>query len=265
MRIVSLNINGTKAFYNRGGQEAEVMDHLLWETGADIILFNETKCSPDDFNYWMDEWLGAYDSWATSNQYKRGYAGVAAMIKKGVATRVIDVSYPIMIDSEYDSGRIITIKFPTFYLVGVYVLNSSDKDELRQEWDKEFHNYISSLKADLPVIIMGDMNVCSNEHDCWAFEEYFDSMPGVKSYEIDAFHKLLSQGFVDSFRELHPEDIERYSWFSYRGNSRWTNKGFRLDYALVDDRVKDKIQVSDIIGGACEYSDHSPIYLEINL
>lgn len=265
MKLMNLNINGLKAFYNRGEGEGSLLDELLNEFDPDVLIFNETKCSKEDYQYWLSEWTDKYALVSAPNQYKAGYAGVGMMLKKtGDPKLLFQVSTPVMIDSEYDTGRIITLEYEDFYLVGTYVLNSGDKDDLRIEWDKEFREYLKTLQADKPVIILGDLNVCRAENDCWEFETYFDEMPGVKGYEIEDFANLLSDGYIDSFRKFHPED-EQYSWFSYRGNSRWTNKGFRLDYALVDKRLEDKIINSSILGGACQYSDHSPILLEINI
>lgn len=270
MRILSLNVNGLKAFYNRGEGDGYLLQDLIDNYDPDIIIFNETKCSNEDYKYWLSEWKDDWKLISARNQYNKGYAGVGMMVNNRVIDRFptmdTDICPPVMTDSKYDTGRILKLDFPDFYIIGVYVLNSGEKDEQRQLWDKEFHEYLRILQIDKPILVLGDMNVCSYSDDCWAFDQYFDSMPGVKSYEIDSFHLMLDQNnLIDSFRKCHPDDRHTYSWFSYRGASRYKNQGFRLDYALVDKRLEDKIIDSSILGKACQYSDHSPILLEIDI
>lgn len=260
MKILSLNVNGLRAFYNRGGTEGGLLQSLLDSQDPDILLFQEIKCNPETYKYWLGEWENEYQLAAFHNQFQDSYAGVGAMVKKGIDARFFTKT---LIINNYDTGRIMRIDLKDKIILGVYVLNSGDKDDLRKEWNEKFLQYVEFLKQDKPVIILGDLNAVSSEQDCWAYEQYFDEMPGVKEYEINWLHDLLKLGFIDSFAQTHDEETWKYSWFSYRGDSRYSNKGFRLDYALVDEKLKKKIKSCEILGSACEYSDHSPVLLEI--
>lgn len=262
MKIVSLNVNGTKAFYNRGEGDGYLLDNLIKEHNPDIILLQETKCSKEDFIWWLSE-FSDYNFVCVPNKYKKGYAGVGALIKKSL--HILYNEHICINNSEYDSGRILELFTGKYYIIGVYVMNSgSDKEDLRFEWDLKFHEYLSALKYRHPVIVLGDFNSTRDDKDCYAFEQYFDQYPGCYKFEIDALNDLINSGFKDTFRELHGDEI-KYSWFSYRGGARYNNQGWRLDYALVDDRIFDKVNSCEILGKPCEYSDHSPILLDINL
>lgn len=263
LKILSLNINGLKAFYNRGEGSGSLLDKLIAENNPDIILFQETKCTEDDVHYWLSEWENEWKVFANSSE-KKGYAGVACMIKNNLISKCL-VKQVNLMEGEYYSGRILEIAYGCLKIVNVYTLNSgSEKANLRVNWDKEFINYIQGLRDYRKVIVMGDLNSVTDEKDCYAYEAYFDIMPGVCEFEIEALKSLKkTANLFDSFRELNPETVE-YSWFSYRGSSRWNNQGFRLDYALLDESLRSNLKSSEILGSPCEYSDHSPILLTLN-
>lgn len=260
MKILSLNVNGLRAFYNRGGEEGGLLQSLLDSHDPDILLFQEIKCNANTYKYWLGEWENDYQLAAFHNQFQDSYAGVGAMVRRGIDAKFFTKTLVI---NNYDTGRIMCIELEDMIILGVYVVNSGDKDDLRKEWNQKFLEYVDLLKSEKPVIILGDLNAVSGEMDCWAYDEYYDQMPGVKEYEITWLHNLLDHGFIDSFEKTHSEEDWKYSWFSYRGDSRYTNKGFRLDYALVDKKISSKIMSSEILGSPCEYSDHSPVLLEI--
>lgn len=269
MRILSLNVNGLRAFYNRGKGDGWLLQDLIDENDPDVILFQETKCSPEDVAYWLQEWQDNWNIYAVSNEYIKGYAGVAAMIRKdsGLVPGLKEefLSYKL-IESEYDTGRIVVLSNEEIAIVGVYVLNSGEKEELRIKWDKKFKSFLQKIQSNRKLIILGDLNATTDEYDCYAFTQYFDNCPGVMSFEIDALKSLMKDlQLTDSFRYMNKAEDYKYSWFSYRGNSRWNNQGFRLDYALVDDRLRSNIKVSDILGSPCQFSDHSPILLELEI
>jgi len=261
MKIISLNVNGFRSFYNRSDGDGILLKNLIKTKDPDIILFQEIKCDNDTFRDWTEEFT-EYNSVSYHNKYKSGYAGVAALIKKSVkylnTFEIINLP-----DVEYDSGRILCIEFNDLYILGIYTLNSgSDKEELRELWDIELNNKILELSTNKNVVILGDLNSTRDYRDCYNFDEYYDQYPGCYEFEINALNNLIENYFIDSYRYLHDEI--KYSWFSYRGDARWTNKGWRLDYALVDNRLGNSIKSSEILGNPCEYSDHSPIYLELD-
>lgn len=192
---------------------------------------------------------------------KKGYSGTA------IFTRIppLSVSYDIGDDNHVGEGRSITLEFKNYYLVTVYTPNAQDglrRLDYRMAWEDAFRSYLLELDAKKPVIICGDLNVAHEEIDLKNPKSNREN-PGFSDAEREKFSQLLAAGFTDTFRFLHPDLAGAYSWWSYRFHARENNAGWRIDYFLVSDRLREKISSalihSDIFG-----SDHCPVSLELS-
>ncbi|MEG1731082.1 MAG: exodeoxyribonuclease III [Oscillospiraceae bacterium] len=251
MRLISWNVNGLRAVVKKGFEEA------FLGLDADIFCLQETKLQEGQISLDLPLWEN-YWSYAQ----KKGYSGTAVFTKKAplsTATPLLGVTEP---DTE---GRIVTLEYQEFFLVCVYVPNSQDELKrlsVRLEWEDAFRAYVSDLDKQKPVIICGDMNVAHEEIDLKNPKTNHGNA-GFSDQERAAFTKLLDAGFTDSFRFLYPETTAAYSWWSYRANARANNAGWRIDYFLVSNRLRDNIEKAficpEILG-----SDHCPVGLDIN-
>ncbi len=251
MKLISWNVNGLRACVKKG-----FLDFLSAES-PDCCCLQETKMQPDQ----ADIDLGDYwEYWNAAE--KKGYSGTAIFSK----TEPVHVTYDINDPAHVGEGRCITAEFPAFYLVTVYTPNS--KEELarlpyRMEWDDAFRAYVMELDKGKPVVICGDMNVAHQEIDLKNPKSNRKN-PGFSDEEREKMTKLLSSGFTDTFRYLNPDLTGAYSWWSYRFNARKNNAGWRIDYFLVSDRLRDKIKdariLSDVYG-----SDHCPVLLDLDI
>lgn len=273
MKIVSFNINGLNAFDNKGN-----LERLISETDADIYCFQETKISAAKEER-MKEIYSKFPCYKAYNAIcivKNGYAGVSTLVHDRVKDRLklIDTTINVLqYDEEYakfGNGRVVMLEFDNFYLVNTYVVNSGGKSVARIKFDIRMRQYLSWLSSMKPVIYCGDLNVCGTELDYWGnFERSKNTAPGLFEFEINAFSKLINEcNMVDTYRYTNG-DKKEYTWFSPMG-SKYTDsacklrKGWRIDYFLVSDELKDKVRYSKIYEGWNE-KDHSPIELEIDV
>lgn len=255
MQILSLNINGLRAFIQNGR-----VYNIEKYFDTDVICFQETKSFPANVSELCSE-LFPHKTFSNSSKFKAGYAGVATLVAPELLGRVISVDTPEIM-GEYGSGRIVVVNFDSFTLVNVYTLNSGNKESYRREWDKCFREFISSLPR--PLVIVGDLNVVGSNLDHWSYERAFNTMPGLYEFELEGFNKLKEeQKLVDAFRFRNPE-TRAYSWFSYSGNSRYQNKGWRIDYTLVSEDCVDKINSVKVLSKV-NASDHCPVMIDINM
>lgn len=247
MKLISWNVNGIRACRQKG------FDDVFRQLDADIFCLQETKCQEGQVEL---EFPG-YESYWNYAQ-KKGYSGTAVFTRK----TPLSVTYGIGIEEHDNEGRVITLEFENFYLVNVYVPNS--KEELarldyRVVWETDFRKYILSLDEKKPVIYCGDLNVAHKEIDLKNPSTNHRSA-GFTDEEREELTKTLASGFTDSYRYLYPDVKDVYSWWSYRFKSRERNTGWRIDYFLVSDKIKNKIQDAkihcDIYG-----SDHCPVEL----
>ncbi len=250
MKFVSWNVNGLRACMQKGFMES------FQTLNADFFCLQETKLQPDQ----IDLTLPGYRQYWHSAE-KKGYSGTA------VFSRMVplSVSSDIGDEAHIGEGRSITLEFPQFYLVTVYTPNAQDglkRLEYRMAWDKAFRTYLTELDREKPVVICGDLNVAHQEIDLKNPKSNRQN-PGFSDQERDSFSQLLSAGFTDAFRFLYPDLTDTYSWWSYRFHARENNAGWRIDYFLVSDRLREHIQAasihSEIFG-----SDHCPVSLELN-
>ena len=251
MKLVSWNVNGLRACLGKG-----FLDYCAQEN-ADVICLQETKLQPEQAVFELD----GYHRYFYSAE-KKGYSGTAILAKRH------PLSVKLGMDSELHDheGRLITLEYDRFFLVTVYKPNSQSgltRLMYRMCWEEDFRLYLKKLDAQKPVIVCGDMNVAHQEIDLKNPKTNVNNA-GFTPQERGAMTKLLDSGFVDTFRYLYPDATGRYSWWSYMFNARANNAGWRIDYFLVSDRIKDKItdaRIDDAVLG----SDHCPVVLEIDL
>ena len=250
MRFVSWNVNGLRACLGKGFEDS------MKSLDADIYGLQETTMQPGQAI--VD--LGDYTEYFNSAD-KKGYSGTAVFTKE----KPINVTYGIGIEEHDHEGRVITAEYDDFYFVTCYTPNSQNelkRLDYRMKWEEDFLEYIKSLDKVKPIVLCGDLNVAKEEIDL-KNPKTNRMNAGFTDEEREKMRILLSSGFTDSFRFLHPEE-EKYSWWSYRFNARANNAGWRIDYFIVSDRIKDKIKSAeihnDIVG-----SDHCPVSIEIDL
>ena len=249
MVLISWNVNGLRACMKKGFED------FYRAEKPDFLCLQETKMQPEQ----AELTLPGYQLFWNSAE-KKGYSGTA------IFTRVppLSVSYDIGDEAHVGEGRSITLEFETFYLVTVYTPNA--QSELRRlpyrmAWEDAFRAYLMELDARKPVIVCGDMNVAHEEIDLKNPKSNHEN-PGFSDEEREKFSLLLSSGFTDTFRFLHPALSGAYSWWSYRFHARENNAGWRIDYFLVSDRLQEQI-VSAAIHPDIYGSDHCPVSLEI--
>ncbi|MFA7057342.1 MAG: exodeoxyribonuclease III [Candidatus Cloacimonadales bacterium] len=273
MKLISWNIDSLNAALtsdsNRAALSREVINTIIKEN-ADIIALQETKLPATGPNKKHIEKLAEYFPdysyvWRSSQEpAKKGYAGTMFLYKKTYSPQVIfpEIQAPDTMDFE---GRIITLDFGEFYLTQVYTPNAGDglkRLAERQIWDKKYAEYLESLDKEKPLLATGDYNVAHKEIDL-ANPNSNHNSAGFTDEEREGFSNLLNKGFTDTFRHLHGEVKDIYSWWGQRvKTSKINNAGWRIDYWLVSDRLADKVVKSQMIDSG-QRQDHTPILLEI--
>lgn len=246
MKLISWNVNGLRAVAAKGF--ADIFETL----DADCFCLQETKLQAGQIDL---EFLGYNSYWNYAD--KKGYSGTA------IYSRVspLDVKLGIGVDEFDHEGRTVTLEFEDFFLVNVYVPNSQDglkRLDWRMAWEDNFRAYVCSLRDRKPVVICGDMNVAHEEIDLKNPDtNHFNA--GFSDEERSKMSELLAAGFTDSWRYLHPGEA-KYSWWSYRMAARERNVGWRIDYFLVSDSLRDRIGGAEILNDVFG-SDHCPVEL----
>ena len=249
MKLISWNVNGLRACMTKGFMDA------FESLNADIFCLQETKLSEGQLAL---ELPGYHQYWNYAE--KKGYSGTAIFTKE----EPLSAAYGIGILEHDHEGRVITLEYEKFYFVTVYTPNSQDglkRLDYRMEWEKAFLAYLKKLEEKKPVIFCGDLNVAHQEIDL-KNPKTNRKNAGFTDEERAKFSELLKEGFVDTFRYFYPEETGIYSWWSYRFHAREKNAGWRIDYFLVSEVLKDELKDAKIhteIFG----SDHCPVELEI--
>lgn len=248
-KLISWNVNGFRAVLQKNFLE------YFNSVDADVFCLQEIKLQEGqvDFN---PEGYNCYWNYAE----KKGYSGTAIFTKENP----ISASYDIGIDHHDKEGRVITLEFKDYYLVTVYTPNSQTelaRLDYRMTWEDDFRSYLLDLNSKKPVILCGDLNVAHTEIDL-KNPKSNKTNAGFTIEERNKFSELLESGFVDSFRYLHPDATDIYSWWSYRFSARKNNAGWRIDYFVVSNKIKDKI-VEANIHNEITGSDHCPVELII--
>ena len=249
MRFISWNVNGLRAVVKKGFED------IFWSLDADFFCLQETKLQEGQIS--LD--LPGYECY-WSYAEKKGYSGTAIFTKH----TPVSVRYNLGIPEHDTEGRTVTLEYEEFYLVCVYTPNSQDglrRLDYRMSWEDDFRQYLCELDKLKPVIVCGDMNVAHEEIDLKnPATNHFN--PGFSDEERGKFTELLDAGFTDTFRSLYPDRRDAYSWWSYRAAARERNVGWRIDYFVVSDRLRDSIKdafiLPEIMG-----SDHCPVGLDL--
>lgn len=246
VKLVSWNVNGLRAVAGKGF--AQIFDEL----DADCVCLQETKLQKGQIDL---EFLGYTSYWNYAD--KLGYSGTVIYTRKPV----LSVSYGLGIDEHDHEGRVVTLEFEDFYLVNVYVPNSQDglrRLDYRMNWEDAFRGFVKSLESRKPVVVCGDMNVAHEEIDLKnPSTNHFNA--GFSDEERSKFTELLGSGFIDTWRFQHPDEV-KYSWWSYRGGARFRNAGWRIDYFLVSESLREHIFSTEILNDIAG-SDHCPVVL----
>ena len=250
MKFISWNVNGFRSCLEKG------FGDIFADFGADFFCLQETKMQPGQAEFKPE---GYYQYWYSAE--KKGYSGTAVFAKK----QPLSVVYGIG-EAEHDhEGRAITLEYEDFYLLNVYTPNSQrelTRLDYRMQWEDALRSYIKKLDAIKPVVYCGDLNVAAEEIDL-KNPKTNRRNAGFTDEERNKLKVLFADGFVDTFRYLHPDTV-KYSWWSYMFKAREKNAGWRIDYFVVSDRIKDKI-VSAEIHNEVFGSDHCPVSVEISL
>ncbi|MEC2280073.1 exodeoxyribonuclease III [Bacillus velezensis] len=252
MKLISWNVNGLRAVMKKID-----INTYVQETEADILCLQETKVQDGQVSL-QPEGYHAYWNYAV----KKGYSGTAVFSKE----KPLHVLYGLGIDDHDQEGRVITLEFEHVFVVNCYTPNAKrglERIDYRLQWEADFKDYLQKLDRKKPVILCGDLNVAHREIDL-KNPKANRKNAGFSEQEREAFSALLNAGFTDSFRYLYPDRQGAYSWWSYRTNAREKNIGWRLDYVIVSDRLKQRISqaaiCADIMG-----SDHCPVEMTVDL
>jgi exodeoxyribonuclease III len=246
-KYISWNVNGLRAVIKKGFLE------YIEEQNPDIIGLQEIKLSEGQ----LDLEIPGYNMYYNYAE-RKGYSGTAIFTKE----KPINVTYGIGIEEHDNEGRVITAEFSEYYFVTVYTPNSKDKLlrlDYRMIWEDEFLKYLKNLEKSKPVIVCGDLNVAHKEIDL-KNPKTNTRNPGFTIEERNKFTNLLDSGFIDTFRYFYPDKEFAYSWWSYRGNARKNNTGWRIDYFCVSESLKNRITDAEIQSNI-EGSDHCPVVL----
>ena len=248
MRFISWNVNGLRACVGKD------FENQFKELDADFFCLQETKMQEGQLNLQFE----GYESYWNYAE-KKGYSGTAIYTKH----KPLNVSYGMGVEEHDHEGRIITLEYEQFYLVTCYTPNSQTelkRLDYRMTWEDDFRKFLKSLDAKKPVIICGDLNVAHEEIDI-KNPKTNRRNAGFTDEEREKMTVLLNDGFTDSFRYLHPDEVT-YSWWSYRFKAREKNAGWRIDYFLVSNRIKEQITEAkihtEIMG-----SDHCPVEVDL--
>lgn len=249
MRLISWNVNGLRACVKKGFEET------FWALDADFFCLQETKLQPGQIE--LD--LPGYEQFWCSAE-KKGYSGTAIFTKH----TPLSVTYNLGVPEHDTEGRVITLEYPEFFLVCVYTPNAQDglrRLDYRMQWDDDFRAHIQTLDRMKPVIVCGDFNVAHEEIDLKNPKPNMGN-PGFSNEEREKFTQLLDSGMTDTFRFLYPDLEGAYSWWSYRFNARANNAGWRIDYFLCSNRLRDRIEKAYICPEITG-SDHCPVGLDL--
>ena len=251
MKLVSWNVNGLRAALGKGMQEQ--LDSL----NADVLCLQEIKARPEQV---ADLWLASWPHALWNPAERPGYSGVLILSKVQPLSTSRGIGVP-----EHDSeGRVATMEFPDFFLVCCYTPNSQNelaRLPYRQEWDAAFREYVGNLANTKPVVFCGDLNVAHQEIDI-ARPDSNHFSAGFSDEERAGFTQLLQAGFADTFRRLHPDARDAYSWWSFRGGARARNVGWRIDYFCVSESLLPRVQSAEIHPNITG-SDHCPVSITL--
>ena len=249
MKLISWNVNGLRACMQKG-----FLDYFK-QADADIFCLQETKMQEGQLELDLP---GYFQYWNYAE--KKGYSGTALFTKE----KPLQVTYGIGVEEHDHEGRVITAEYKDFYVVTVYVPNSQRelaRLDYRMKWEEAFLAYLMGLREKKPLVYCGDLNVAHQEIDLKNPKTNHQNA-GFTDQERNCFTKVLESGFLDTFRYFYPDQKEIYSWWSYMGQARSRNVGWRIDYFVVSETLKSKLEDAKI-HSAVQGSDHCPVELDL--
>ena len=253
--LISWNVNGIRAILKKD------FIKQVRTLNPDFLCLQETKAQKEEVKTALSL-LPEYQSYVNASKTRKGYSGTAILTKQ----RPLSVNYDIQVAKHDQEGRVVTLEYPDFFLVTVYVPNSGRglvRLDYRQTWDKAFRRYLRNLDLIKPVIACGDFNVAHQSIDLANPKSNYDKTAGYTQIEIDGFTKLLKEGFFDSFRSFYPDTTGAYSYWSYMFNARENNTGWRIDYFICSNRFKSRVSDATIYPDYLG-SDHCPVGIKIS-
>ena len=251
MIFISWNVNGLRACMKKGFPE------FYRDAAPDFLCLQETKMMQGQAEIDMD---GALEYWNSAE--KKGYSGTAIFARH----EPLSVRYGMGLEKHDHEGRLITLEYEKFFLICCYTPNAQDglkRIDYRMEWEDDLREYLMKLDAEKPVIYCGDLNVAHEEIDLKNPQSNRGNA-GFSDQEREKMTVLLSSGFTDTFRYLYPDATGIYSWWSYRFRARQNNAGWRIDYFIVSDRLREKIRRAEILTDVMG-SDHCPVLLDLDV
>ena len=249
MKLISWNVNGLRAVMGKGFMES------FAALDADIFCLQETKLQEGQIEMDLP---GFHQYWNYAE--KKGYSGTAIFTRK----EPLSVRYGIGLEEHDHEGRVITLEFPDYYFITVYTPNAQrelTRLDYRMQWEDDFLSYLKELEKNKPVIFCGDLNVAHKEIDLKNPKSNMNNA-GFTKEERGKMTALLDSGFIDTFRHFHPDEEGAYSWWSYMFHAREKNAGWRIDYFIASEALKDRLQ-SACIHPEIMGSDHCPVELVI--
>lgn len=255
LHFVSWNVNGIRAIIKK-----DFLDDVK-KLDPDILCLQETKAQSEDAKIAL-ETLPGYHVFVNCSKVRKGYSGTAILTKK----EPMEVVYDMGLEEHDQEGRVITAEYDNFYLVTVYTPNSGEgmrRLDYRSQWDEVFKEHLIALEQKKPVIVCGDLNVAHRDIDIARPKANYNKTSGFTQTEIDGLDNILNAGFVDTYRHFHPEEV-KYTWWNYKFKARERNVGWRIDYFLVSEHLKQNLKAAEIYN-ECFGSDHCPVAIKIDL
>lgn len=253
MKIISFNVNGIRAIAKKNFFED------FKQMAPDILCLQETKAQDDQVAETLVP-IEGYHIYSNSAE-KKGYSGTAILSK----VEPLNVSRDIGISEHDTEGRVLCLEYEKFFLVDIYVPNSGSELKrlnYRQDWDKSFFNYLKDLEKTKPVIVCGDFNVAHKPIDLARPKPNYNKSAGFMQEEIDGMDRYTQGGLTDTFRHFHPDESDKFSWWSYRAGARGRNVGWRIDYFLVSEAFIPSLSKAYILNEVLG-SDHCPVAIEL--
>ena len=255
LHLVSWNVNGIRAIIKKDFPKD------VSELAPDVLCLQETKGQPEDVKTALQLFTD-YHVYVNSSKARKGYSGTAILTKQ----EPLEVTYDMGIEEHDQEGRVITAEFEKFFLITVYTPNSGEglkRLDYRASWDVAFKNHIVALESKKPVIVCGDLNVAHTEIDIARAKPNYNKAAGYTQKEIDGLDNILAEGYFDTFRHFHPEEV-KYSWWNYKFRARERNVGWRIDYFLASEALKNAVTKAEIYNERFG-SDHCPVGIQLEL
>ncbi|MGD1848791.1 MAG: exodeoxyribonuclease III [Salibacteraceae bacterium] len=252
VKYISWNVNGVRASVKKG------LFDIIKEMQPDVLCLQETK-GHDEIVLKTLEPINDQFHISVCSAERKGYSGTAILSK----IEPLSVRYGIEVEEHDNEGRVIAVEFEDHFVVNVYVPNAGQelaRLDYRKTWDAAFLNYLKQLEQEKPIVVCGDFNVAHRDIDLARPKPNYNKSAGYTQTEIDGMDNFVNAGLIDSFRHLHPETV-KYSWWSFRAGARARNIGWRIDYFLVSDTLKDRIKTA-FIENEIMGSDHCPVGIE---